>query len=77
MTANPLLDRRNAKPAATGGREAIYAHVEYLNSLKNGPRWRAVEIDGKLTIDTVRAGEGEKKPAAKPYVPVVPKSLGW
>lgn len=74
MTANPLLDRRNAKPAATGGREAIYAHVEYLNSLKNGPRWQAVEIDGKLTIDTVRV---ERKPAAKPYVPVVPKRLDW
>ena len=77
MTANPLLDRRNAKSAATGGREAIYAHVEYLNSLKTGMRWRAVELDGKLTIDTVKAGDGERKPAAKPYAPVVPKRLDW
>ena len=76
MTANPLLDRRNAKPAATGGREVIYAHVDYLNSLKTGLRWRAIENDGKLTIDTVKA---ERKPveAVKPFAPVAMKSLGW
>ncbi|CAB4137641.1 hypothetical protein UFOVP319_50 [uncultured Caudovirales phage] len=76
MTANPLLDRRNAKPAATGGREAIYAHVDYLNSLKTGLRWRAIENDGKLTIDTVKA---DRKPveAVKPYVPVITKKLDW
>ena len=76
MTANPLLDRRNAKPAATGGREAIYAHVDYLNSLKTGLRWRAIENDGKLTIDTVKA---ERKAPTKPapYVPAVRTKLDW